>query len=90
MNNLYNQLNQQVNQNLSFPNNNLMQIKNMMNMFKNASNPQAMLQTLMQQNPQIKQVMNFVQQSGGDPKTAFYNLAKQQGVDPNQILQMLN
>lgn len=37
-------------------------------------------------NPQIKQVMEYINQNGGDPQTAFYKLAKEKGVDPNEIL----
>jgi len=84
MNNLYSQLNAGA----SLPNN-IQQIKNMMNMVKGAQNPQMMLQNMINQNPQMQQIMNLVKQSGGDPKTAFYNLAKQKGIDPNQILNML-
>ena len=69
--------------------NNLMQIKNMMNMVRSAGNPQAMLQNLTQNNPQMQQVMNIVNQSGGDPKAAFYQMAKEKGVDPEQVLSML-
>lgn len=69
--------------------NNLSQIKNMMNMVKSAGNPQAMLQSMMQSNPQIKQVMDIVNKSGGDPKTAFYKMAEEKGVDPEEILAML-
>lgn len=58
-------------------------------MVKAAKNPQAMMQMMAQQNPQISQVMNFVQQNGGDPKTAFYKLAEQRGVNPDEVLQML-
>lgn len=61
----------------------------MMQMVKAAKNPQAMMQMMAQQNPQISQVMNFVQQNGGDPKTAFYKLAEQRGVNPDEVLQML-
>lgn len=71
------------------PNNNLNQIKSMMNMIKSAGNPQAMLQALVQNNPQMRQVMTLINQSGGDPKTAFYKLAQEKGVDPQQILDML-
>lgn len=71
------------------PNNNLNQIKSMMNMVKSAGNPQAMLQALVQNNPQMRQVMTLINQSGGDPKTAFYRLAQEKGVDPQQILDML-
>ena len=86
MNNLYNQLS--TNQSLSLPSN-IQQIKNMMNVVNNSQNPSMMLQNLAQQNPQMRQVMDIIRQSGGDPKTAFYNMAKQKGIDPNQILNML-
>ena len=85
MNSLYNQLNAGT----SLPNNNLQQIRNMMNMMRNSNNPQALLQNMIQQNPQMRNVMNIVQQNGGDPKTAFYNLAKQKGINPDEILNML-
>lgn len=70
-------------------NNNLSQIKNMMNMIRSARNPQAMLQFMMQNNPQMRQVMDLINQSGGDPKAAFYRLAQEKGIDPQQILDML-
>lgn len=47
-----------------------------------------------QNNPQMKQVMDYVQSCGGDPKQAFYSLAKQKGIDPetflNQVRGMMN
>ena len=60
----------------------------MMNMVRSAGNPQAMLQSLAQQNPQMQQVMDLVNQAG-DPKTAFYKMAEEKGVNPEQILSML-
>lgn len=68
---------------------NIQQIKSMMQMIQNSNNPSAMLQTLMMQNPQFQSVMQFVNQNGGDPKAAFYALAKQKGVDPNEVINML-
>lgn len=68
---------------------NLTPIKNMMSMIKNAGNPQMMLQQMMSQNPQIQQVMQYVKDNGGSAKTAFYKLAEQKGVNPEEILQML-
>lgn len=70
-------------------NSNLNQIKQMMNLVKSAGNPQAMLQSMAQNNPQMKQVLNLIGQSGGDPKTAFYKMAEEKGVDPEEILSML-
>ena len=82
MNSLYSQLNR----NVPGPSSNTQQL---INMLKSARNPKMMLQNMMQSNSQVKQVMQYVQQSGGDPKTAFYKLAEQRGVNPNEILQML-
>lgn len=56
------------------------------NNLMNMASPQAMLNNLMAQNPQV---MNLINQYGGNPKTAFYELARQKGIDPNQILNML-
>ena len=86
-----NQLFQQLNQGNTnpMPNSNIMGIKKMMQGIRMASNPRQALQSMMTQNPQMKQVMDLVQASGGDPKSAFYKLAEQKGVDPNQILNML-
>lgn len=37
----------------------------------------------------MKQVMDIIKQAGGDPKKAFYYLAEQKGVDPDEIINML-
>ncbi len=41
-------------------------------------------------NPQMQQVMQYIQQNGGNAKQAFYTLAQQKGVDPNEVLRQLN
>ena len=61
----------------------------MVNMVKSARNPQTMLNQLMQNNPQYRQVTELINQNGGDPRRAFYALAQQKGIDPNEILDML-
>ena len=67
----------------------LQQIKNVMNTIRGARNPQVAMMGMMQNNPQMKQVMDIVGQSGGDPKAAFYKMAEEKGVDPEQVLSML-
>ena len=64
-------------------------VRQMMQTVKMAQNPTLALQQMASQNPQIQQAMQMIQQSGGDPKTAFENLCKEQGLDPQQILSML-
>lgn len=87
MNSLYQQL-KQANPSPLFKGN-LGQVKQLMNVCKNANDPQAMLYSMIKQNPQMKSAINLIQQSGGDPKTVFYKLAEQQGVDPEEVLNAL-
>ena len=65
---------------------NLSQIKQAWGLLRGAKNPQAMLNQMMQNNPQVQAMM---QASGGDPKAAFYKLAKEKGVDPDEIINAL-
>ena len=81
LNPMLNQLNNQAN--ASSLNNRLNQIKGMMNMVRGAKNPNLMLQQLMMNNPNMKNVMDYVNQNGGDPKQAFYKMAQEKGVNPN-------
>lgn len=58
-------------------------------MVQTSKNPQALMQTILQQNPNYNSVMQIVNNYGGDPKAAFYGLAKEKGVDPSSILSMM-
>jgi hypothetical protein len=64
-------------------------IKQMMNVVQNAQNPAMALQQMAGNNPQLQQALQLVQQSGGDPKAAFEKLARDNGIDPQQILAFL-
>lgn len=65
------------------------QAKQMLGAINGSQNPMMMLNQLMTSNPQLKQVMDYVQQNGGDPKKAFYSMAEQKGINPQDILDML-
>ena len=56
---------------------------------KAAQNPQALFAQMMQNNPQMKTIMDAIQQNGGDPKKAFYAMAQQKGINPDDILNAL-
>ena len=60
-----------------------------MQMFKASSNPQAFIQQMMANNPRTTDAMNLIQQHGGDARAAFYALAKQKGIDPEEFLKSL-
>ena len=64
-------------------------IKNMVNMIRGAQNPQAMMNQLLNNNPNTRQVMDLINAAGGDPQKAFYQLAEQKGINPEEILNML-
>ena len=71
-------------------NNPMMQnVRQMMGMLNSSQNPQAMMNQIMANNPNLKQVMDFINQSGGDPKKAFYALAEQKGIDPQEIFDLM-
>ena len=65
------------------------QIKSMMEMLKASSNPNAMMQQMLMANPNYKQVMEYVNKNGGDPRKAFFQMAQEKGVNPDSILSML-
>lgn len=67
----------------------LVQIKNMMNTLRMAANPYMAMQQMIMNNPMLQQVSNYVTSHGGDPKAAFYQLAQEKGVDPQEVLNQI-
>ena len=72
-----------LNQGTAQNNNGLM---GMIKAYRNAKNPQQMLNNIIQQNPQMQAVMNLVNQNGGNAQNLFYALARQRGIDPDAFL----
>ena len=83
MNPILEAMNQRLN-----PLNNISQIKNMMQMAKGAKDPNAFLANIANQNPQMKQAMTYAK-SCKNPKEAFFKMAKEKGVNPEEILSLL-
>ena len=44
---------------------------------------------MLQQMPQYKQVMDYVNANGGDAESAFYAKAKEMGIDPEEVLKAM-
>lgn len=59
------------------------------NQIRNSPNPNQAMQQLLNSNPQYQGIMEYINQNGGNAKSAFYNMAAQKGVDPNSILSQL-
>ena len=64
-------------------------VRQMMSMVRTAQNPQLMLNQIVMNNPQMKQVMDLVQKHGGDPMTALRKEAEAAGISPEEIMGML-
>ena len=70
-------------------NNNLMNM--LMQMISGNMSPQQILQNMMNQNPQVRAMMNQIQQSGMSPQEYLNQYAKQNNIDLNNnpLVQML-
>lgn len=58
---------------------NVQQLKGMIGMMRNIQNPQALLEQMFRNNPNLMQAVEYVKQNGGDPKSACESLAKEKG-----------
>ena len=61
------------------------QLRQMIGMIKNAGNPQALMQQMMQNNPGLVKAMDYVKQHGNDPKAACEALAKEKGINLHDL-----
>ena len=80
------------NSNFNFNNNNNNQsdsLFSMLNQIRNSSDPNAAMQNILFTDPRFQEIVTYINQNGGDAKSAFYNMAAQKGVDPNSILNQL-
>ena len=80
---------QQLNQSQLSRNNNNGGLQQMINMVSRSNNPMQLMQTMAQSNPQLQSILSLIQTSQKSPKDLFFEMAQQRGVDPQQILQML-
>ena len=65
--------------------------KKFMQGIKAAGDPEAIIKRMLGNNPRFKKVMEYVDANGGDPQAAFYKLAEEMGVNPDEFIkQMMN
>ena len=58
----------------------------MVQLYKNSKNPMLAMQNMLEQNQELKVVMNFVNKNGGNAQQLFYELAREAGVNPQDVL----
>lgn len=61
----------------------------MYNKIRGLSNPQTAINTMAQQNPALKKALDYVNNNGGDYEKAFFQLASDMGVNPQDIINAL-
>lgn len=64
------------------------QLKQAVQLFKSAQDPNAVLQLIAQKNPQMNQIMQMC--SGKNPKDVFIEECNKRGIDPQSIIQQLD
>ena len=62
------------------------QINQMMNTIRTAQNPQTMAQQIINNNPAMRQAMQYVQAHGGSPRAAAEQLFRENGLDIRQFM----
>lgn len=91
MNSLYKSL--MGNRNVGFQgdnrNQNVETAKSIFGMLNGSSNPYQLLVNIAAKNPMIKNIMDSADKSGKSYQDMFYELAKQKGVDPDNIINQL-
>lgn len=60
---------------------------NIIDLLQNSNNPQELINNILASNPQITDLIK--RYGNGDPKTAFYEYARQSGQNPEAILNMV-
>ena len=65
------------------------QVKTLMNILQTAGNPQTALQSIIATNPQLRELIPLIRNNNGDYKKAFYDLAAQKGINPDEILKLI-
>ena len=66
----------------------MQRVKQAVDMVKNSQNPTAMMQQMVNNNPNMKQVMDVINQHGGNPEKAFRTIAEQNGFNPDDFINM--
>ena len=67
----------------------MQQIKNLMRTVQMSANPQLALQQIINQNPNLKNILNLANSNGVNLQQLFYTMAQQKGADPQQVLREL-
>ncbi len=68
----------------------MQQVKYIFNMLKNSNNPNALLNSMIQQNPQMAQAINLIRNNSGNYEQVFRDMCKQRGINADEFMKNLN
>lgn len=54
-----------------------------------ASNPMSAIQSMISTNPQLQQLIPLIQKNNGDYQKTFYDLARERGVNPDEVINLV-
>lgn len=58
-------------------------------MMKSLSNPKAMVEQMLLNNPNSGEIKKLIDENGGDMEKAFRMKAKEMGIDPEEVIKQL-
>ena len=67
----------------------IQQIKNLMSAVQMSTDPNAALANIINQNPNLRNLVMLAKSNGADLQQVFYTLAQQKGVNPNDVINAL-
>ena len=67
----------------------IQQIKNLMSAVQMSTDPNAALANIINQNPNLRNLVMLAKSNGADLQQVFYALAQQKGVNPNDVINIL-
>lgn len=68
---------------------NMNQVKQIYSMLRNSSNPEALLNQMLTQNPQMKQTIDLIK-SRGNYEEVFRGLCKERGINADDFMNQIN
>ena len=67
----------------------IQRIKNLMSAVQMSTDPNAALANIINQNPNLRNLVMLAKSNGADLQQVFYTLAQQKGVNPNDVINAL-
>ena len=67
---------------------NMGQVKQIYNMLRYSNNPDALLNNLLSQNPQMAQAINLIR-SNGNYEQIFRNMCKERGINADEFIRVI-